>query len=844
MRASFVWATVAVLLPGCLPGSDDQREAVPPAPRSGPVGTVETLAGPGHCPGASVRDRSSEEVGALALDREGRIFFEAGPADDGFVARVEPDGRLAKIRHLTARGPYQQNPNRPAAPAAGRLATDEAGGVFLAAGSKVVHLDSRGALFNIAGDPKHPPSAKGAASSGDGGPAADARFSSARSVIADEAGNLYIADALVDQSPQVRVRFVNRTAAPVTFYDGTPLSITVQPGHIATIAGGAGGQGSKPATFPGEFAAFALSGTRLYMATSSAGAGLSRPDSVLRLVNLSGGPLAAHGVSVEPGMSATLLPQKAPGGGRPKGGGGGPALSGPITAMAADSAGNAYLAGATDHRVIRINAAGSREHFAGARARGRGGFNGNDRQAAGAWLDSPFSLAVGKSDRVYISDQRNGQIRFVDQSGVIRATPGAGFGLKWTCPKPRPDQASPRATPAARSDPSSGGSEDSPRQGGPARVVSDEAGTTYFTNSLGHQVKKVDLSGRIMNIAGDGRAGDCARGSAVKAGGRSRPIAQAGLRNPGALALASGGIYVADCDNSRISFLNLRSERVRINGVEAPPRSMITVAGSGTPGFGGDGKRAVDAQLGGSTASRLPLVAHPALEDAETLPPDVSLGALAADGRGNLYVADTGNGRVRRINLKGIISTVAGEGMPGPIGDCCKRPIGLAVDGLANLYVLDAATLRVWFVNLGRLPLAVKGVQAAAGSAAPVAGNGAVGFAGEGGRASEAELAFPMGIALDKKGNLYIVEVGAALGRTLFDPIIRGVDVRKVDTRGVMRTVLGPGLVGFNGDGLKPNLTSLSFPTGIGVDRCGNLLIADLGSDRLRRVNLEKSCQG
>lgn len=825
-RASFVSALTVVLLSGCLSQSQSNRSA--PArrsPGSGPAGTVETLAGPGFCARTSIRDRSSEEVGALTLDQEGRIFFETGPAEDGSVAVVERNGRVSKLKHLTARGPYIQDGERLQAPAAGRLAADGEGGVFIAAGSKVVQLDGRGALRNIAGDQKHPPSPRGSGSSGDGGPAEAARFSSARSVLSDEAGNLYIADAPARPGGQFSIRFVNRTPQPIIFYRATPFEITVHPGQIQTIAGGGGTGEIRPETsLSGTMVAMALSESRLYVATSSGGRRGRAPKATLTLINHSGGPISAHGISIEPGVATSLSPKS----GAPKGEGrrrGAPVNEAPASALAADISGNLYLADATGHRVLKIEADGSRAIFAGATSgQSSGGFNGNDRRARGARLNTPYSLAIGPDGRVYISDQKNKQVRVVDQTGVIRAAPGAGIGLSWACKDGRPS------------------SDATPRPGGPAGIAADSRGGAFFSNTTGNQVKGVGPSGEVRNIAGTGRPAACPRRPGNRGSDRAVRLAEARLNGPGSLALASGGIYVMDCDNSRISFINARAERVRVHGVNAPPRSVVTIAGSGTPGFGGDGKQATAALIGGRAGPSVGSPADPFVDDPDARQPTVPLGGLATDSKGNLYVADTGNGHVRQINGSGVISTVAGEGVNGSRGECCRRPSALAVDGSDNLYVLDVASLRVWFLNNARLPVNVKGIRIPARSAAPVAGNGTVGFEGEGGPAAQAQLLFPTGIALDRRDTLYIVEVGAALGMTLLDPVIRGVDVRSVDRGGRIRTILGPGHVGFNGDGLKSNLTSLSFPTGIAVDRCGNLLITDVGSDRVRRVNVHDPC--
>lgn len=110
-----------------------------------------------------------------------------------------------------------------------------------------------------------------------------------------------------------------------------------------------------------------------------------------------------------------------------------------------------------------------------------------------------------------------------------------------------------------------------------------------------------------------------------------------------------------------------------------------------------------------------------------------------------------------------------------------------------------------------------------------VAGNGTPGFGGDGGPAVEAQLRRPAGLAVDRQGNLYIADAGEN-------------SVRRVDKSGTISTAVGTGTPGFNGDGYKGPLTQLNLPLDVAVDNCGNVLIADKGNDRIRRLQVARSC--
>jgi sugar lactone lactonase YvrE len=187
------------------------------------------------------------------------------------------------------------------------------------------------------------------------------------------------------------------------------------------------------------------------------------------------------------------------------------------------------------------------------------------------------------------------------------------------------------------------------------------------------------------------------------------------------------------------------------------------------------------------------------------------------DSLGNLYIADIGNVRIRKVNTNGIISSVAGNGVTGYLGDGgiatsaeLSNPRGVAADSLGNIYIADSDNYRVRMVNLS-------------GSITTVAGTGVTGYTGDGGPAILAKLNRPYALAVDNANNLYIADQ--------FNDVIR-----KVDNSGTISTIAGGGTAGL-GDGGPATAAQLSDPNGLAFDSSYNLYISDSGNSRIRKVN-------
>jgi uncharacterized repeat protein (TIGR01451 family) len=218
--------------------------------------------------------------------------------------------------------------------------------------------------------------------------------------------------------------------------------------------------------------------------------------------------------------------------------------------------------------------------------------------------------------------------------------------------------------------------------------------------------------------------------------------------------------------------------------------TIVTMAGTGAPGFSGDGSAATGAQLN-----------YPE--------------GLALDSAGNLYIADSRNQRVRKVAANGVITTIAGNGGWGYSGDGnaatsaeLDYPNGVTVDSAGNLYIADTENQRIRKV-------------APNGIITTVAGNGNCCYSGDGGPATSAQLAYPYGVAVDPAGDLYIADEDNNR-------------IRKVDLSGNITTIAGNGGYGFSGDGGLAVNATLSYPSSVFVDALGNVYVADQYNNAVR----------
>ena len=306
----------------------------------------------------------------------------------------------------------------------------------------------------------------------------------------------------------------------------------------------------------------------------------------------------------------------------------------------------------------------------------------------------------------------------------------------------------------------------------PSAVAVDAKGNVYIADSANQRVRKVSPSGTITTIAGSGQC--CPVGD----GG---PATSAGLYKPRGVAVdRQGNLYIADPEVNRVRKVS-------------PAGTITTFAGGDMPGFSGDGGPATSARLSDPWG-------------------------VATDGRGNVYIGDTGNQRVRKVSPSGTITTIAGNGKSGYSGDGSRAtsarmfsPHGVAVDAKGDVYIADNGNFRVRKVS-------------PSGTITTIAGNGRSGYSGDGGRATSARLFPPSGVAVDAKGDVYIAESTDHL--------------RAVSPSGTITTIAGSGRSGYSGDGGPPTKAELWDARGVAVDGKGRVYIADAGSERVRKVTV------
>jgi trimeric autotransporter adhesin len=706
------------------------------------------------------------------------------------------------------------------------IAVDNAGNLYIAdqANNRIREVAAAtGVITTVAGSGTQ-------GFSGDGGQATSAAIYSPTDLTFDSAGNLYISD-----NANNRIR-----------------KVTIATGVITTVVG----NGTAGFTGDGAAATSAELDAPAGLAFDSAG-NLYIADvfnNRIRKVAAGTGVITTYAGNGTAGFA----------------GDGGAATSAEFSTparVALDKVGNLFIADQGNNRVREIFV--STGIITAVAGNGTAGFSGDGGPGTAAAFDAPIGISIDSAGNLYISDFHNNRIRklAITANNFPTTTIGASSAVQNILL-----QTAAAETITSISVPQSqGGKQEysvgtitgctvngttsnpagtvctipitfTPAYPGqrwlPLQVVTSTGNTNFGLTGIGEGPLVALTPGIITTVAGTGT------GAYAGDGG---PATSAEIFAMYRLTFDSqGNLYIVDYGNNRV------------RKVAAGTGIITTVAGIGTASYSGDGGAATSAGLQGPQG-------------------------VAVDSAGNLYIADYGNNRVRKVAAgTGIITTVAGIGtatISGDGGPATSAGVGapsdVAVDSVGNLYITDYA-----------VGYRIRKVAAGTGIITTVAGNGTAGFTGDGGAATSAELNQPMAIAVDSAGDLYIVDQfnnrirkvaattgiittvagngtagfagdgAAAISAELYKPAGLAIDsagnlyigdefnqrVRKVDAgTGVISTLVGNGTAGFTGDGGPANVAKMSSPVGVSVDSAGNLYISDYGNNRIRKVDISQS---
>ena len=484
-------------------------------------------------------------------------------------------------------------------------------------------------------------------------------------------------------------------------------------------------------------------------------------------------------------------------------GDGGPAVAAALNApqgVAFDTGTqNLYIADTNNNVVRVVTPEGNINSYAG---NGIHGYSGDGGPANQAQLYAPTGLAF-TGGVLYIVDTQNNALRQVTSDGTITTLTGTGF----------------------HGSGGDGGVASAGQLSGPQDVAVDSSGNIFIADAGNGEIREITAStGNISTYAGAGTTTPGDGGQAT----------DAVLVSPNGVAVdSSGNVYISESVPGEIRQVT---------------KGVINVfAGTGTPGFAGDGSTATKAQLWN------PL-------------------GMAVDSSGNIYVADQSNQRIRKIS-SGNITTVAGNGLANFGGDGgpalsaqINAPSGIAVDSIGSIYFADSGNHRVRKIGID-------------GSITTIAGDGSAGSSGDGGQGAVAQLMQPAGVAVDASGNVYVADAqdnrirrigpdgtistfagtgtggysgdsGPASKATLYSPFALALDtvgnlyfsdfttcrIRRIGLDGTITTVAGNGIGDFQGDGGQATKASLNGPEGLAIDAAGNIYVADTGNNVIREI--------
>jgi trimeric autotransporter adhesin len=662
-------------------------------------GIITTIAGAGWSfrgDGGRAADAQLATVEGMALDSAGNLY--AADSENHVVVRITPGRSLVVIAGNGIRGFSGDGGAATSAslryPSA--VAVDSSGNVYIAdTGNHRVRKVTGGIISTVAGmgDTDF---------SGDGGPAVLATLREPRGVAVDATGNLYIADYGNSRIRKVTAGGIISSIAGTGNFDfsgdGGPAVSAALAGPVGLAIDAAGG------LYIADSANDRIRKITNGVITSVAGGGGSFAEGIPASSARLGSPLSVgldgagnfYIVSryiylVRRVTSSGTITSVAGNGQRGFSGDGGPALAAPLNlplSLAADGSG-VYIADTGNHRIRKVTGS-TISTWAG---NGLGRFLGDGADAAGSALNRPQSIEADSQGNLFIADVYNNRIRKIFANGNISTVAGNGlFGFSG-------DGGAAANASLALAENITGDSTNLIHS-----MAADSAGNLYFPDPANNRIRKVSPVGIITTVAG---SGDCCFSG-------DGPAIANSLYGPSGVAVGpSGDLYISDTYNNRIRKITAS------NGM------MTTIAGTDDQGFSGDGGQGTLAKL------YSPL-------------------GIAVDPGGNVFFSDSGNRRIRKITPGGFISTIAGDGEYGSSGDLGPATAarftslhGITIDTSGNIYVVDGGRIRK---------------VSPAGIISTVAGPGVPENLGDGGPATTASLNEPHDVAVDSAGNVYIAD--------------------------------------------------------------------------------------
>jgi uncharacterized protein (TIGR03437 family) len=583
------------------------------------------------------------------------------------------------------------------------LKLDSAGNLYIAGGNYAYKVTPAGVISIVAGN------GSTTTFTGDGGPAKSAGFSGIYALAIDSANNLYICDANNNRIRKVTPDGIVRTYAGMNghgFYgDGGPATSALLdfPRHVAVDNDG-----------------------NVYVNDYN--------NNRVRKISADGAIITIAGsgvccISPDGGLATNAF-----------------LITGPVTT---DPSGNVYIYDFMTSRVRRVSPTGILQSYAGD---GKEGFAGDGDSAAAARFSGVAGLGTDSLNNLYIADSNNERIRVVSSVGGVSTIAGRGHFA------------------------GDGGPASAAILHRPAGVVQTTDGTIYFTDRVNHRIRKIANDGTISTIAGTGDPGFSGDGS---------PALQANLYFPDSLTIDSSG---------NLLFVDQNQRRVR----RITPAGVIsTIAGNGNLAYSVDGVGALFSGFAYITG-------------------------IAVDAAGNIYLSEGVANRVKKVTPIGGMVTYAGttaNGAPSGLGFAgdgqaassavFAYPGPLALDSAGNLYIADTLNYRI------------RRVEASVGTVTTVAGNGKCCWAGDGSKATSAAVD-PYGMVADTNGGLWIT-----------DPV----GIRYIGRDGIINRIAGGSDYGFAGDDQSANPNTMyNYPAGIVLNSSGELIIADTHNSRIRKL--------